>query len=170
MGPSGGSAAPAASRLDKSGAPVAMVGVGADITGRKLAEERLQFLVRAGELLGSSLDLDTTLQQLCDLAIERLGDWCSVDLLDSGGVRLVAVSHRDPDKVTYARQLRERFGVNLDDDQGLAEGAPHRAARGACQKSTNSSSAPHSLASATSPVTRSNSLSPSAFARPWWYR
>lgn len=105
--------------VDDTGAAVAVIGVGADITTRKVAEERLQFLVRAGELLGSSLDLDTTLQQLCDLAVERLGDWCSVDLLEPGGVRLVAVSHRDSDKVAYARRLRERFGVNLDDDQGL---------------------------------------------------
>lgn len=107
--------------LGESGEPVAMVGVGADITGRKLAEERLTFLAHAGQLLGSSLDLDTTLQQLCDLAIERFCDWCSVDLLEPGGVRLVAVSHRDPDKVAYARALRERFGVNLDDDRGLPQ-------------------------------------------------
>src|SRR4051812_5786736 len=102
-----------------SGETVAMVGVGADITARKLAENRLTFLARAGELLGSSLDLDVTLQQLCDLSIEQLADWCSVDLLEDGRVRMVAVSHRNPEKVAYARRLRERLGVNLDDDQGL---------------------------------------------------
>lgn len=102
------------------GAPVAMVGVGADITERKLAELRLTFLSRAGELLGSTLDLDRTLQQLCDLAVEQLADWCSVDLLEQGGtVRLVAVAHRDPDKVAYARALRERFGVDQSAEQGL---------------------------------------------------
>src|SRR4051812_24206546 len=104
-----------------SGETVAMVGVGADITARKLAENRLTFLARAGELLGSSLDLDVTLQQLCDLSIEQLADWCSVDLLEDGRVRMVAVSHRNPEKVAYARRLRERLGVNLDDDQGLAK-------------------------------------------------
>jgi PAS domain S-box-containing protein len=105
--------------VDEAGEPVAMVGVGADITARKLAEDRLSFLARAGQLLGSSLDLDTTLQQLCDLAVERLSDWCAVDLLEPGGVRLVAVSHRDPGKVAYARELRGRLGVDLDQDRGL---------------------------------------------------
>lgn len=105
--------------LDESGRTIAMVGVGADITARKTAELRLEFLARAGETLGSSLDLDVTLQQLCDLAVERLADWCSVDLVEDEGVRLVAVSHRDPAKVAYARTLRERLGVDMDAQQGL---------------------------------------------------
>ena len=108
--------------LGEDGEPVAMVGVAADITDRKLAEQRLAFLARAGELLGSSLDLDVTLQQLCDLAVGRLADWCAVDLLDPvhpDGVRQVAVAHRDPSKVAYARGLRARFGVDLDAPQGL---------------------------------------------------
>ncbi len=104
---------------DTEGRPTTMVGVGADITALKLAEERLEFLARAGSLLGSSLDLDATLQQLCDLAVERLADWCSVDLVEPEGVRLVAVSHRDPGRVAYARELRERFGVDMDAEQGL---------------------------------------------------
>ena len=108
--------------LGADGEPVAMVGVAADVTARKLAEQRLAFLARAGELLGSSLELDTTLQHLCDLAVERLADWCSVDLVDPSapdGLRQVAVAHRDPSKVAYARSLRARFGVDLDAEQGL---------------------------------------------------
>lgn len=106
--------------LSPDGTPVAMVGVTVDITDRKLAEERLEFLSRAGQLLGSSLDLDTTLQQVCDLAIERLADWCSIDMFDHGDVRLAALAHRDPAKMSYARRLRERFPVDLTNDQGLA--------------------------------------------------
>ncbi|MDQ1673133.1 MAG: hypothetical protein QOC98_1695, partial [Frankiaceae bacterium] len=105
--------------LDADGTPTAMVGAAHDITVRKLAEERLEFLARAGALLGSSLDLDTTLQQLCNLAVEQLSDWCSVDLVEADGVRLVAVSHRDPQMVAYARELRERFGVDMDAERGL---------------------------------------------------
>lgn len=108
---------------DVQGAPVAVVGVASDITDRKVAEQRLAFLARAGELLGSSLDLDVTLQQLCDLAVEQLADWCSVDLVEPlhpDGVRQVAVAHRDPDKVAYARALRSRFGVDRSATTGLA--------------------------------------------------
>lgn len=106
--------------LDESGEPKGMVGIGEDITAQRLAEERLRFLAHAGDLLGSSLELSTTLQQLCDLAIEALADWCTVDLIDEDGVQLVAVAHRDPARVAWARELRERFGVDMDSDVGLA--------------------------------------------------
>jgi len=102
------------------GEAAAFVGVNVDITARKLVEERLEFLSRAGEMLGSSLDPDTTLQQVCRLAIERLADWCAIDLRDGDSVRSAALAHRDPDKVAYARRLRERFPVDLGADQGLA--------------------------------------------------
>jgi serine phosphatase RsbU (regulator of sigma subunit) len=104
---------------DEKGTPVAFAGVSVDITDRKLAEERLEFLSRAGQVIGSSLDLQTTFQQVSELAIERLADWCSIDLLDGDTVRLAAIAHRDPAKVSYARRLRERFGVDLSEDQGL---------------------------------------------------
>ncbi|MFL6070947.1 MAG: SpoIIE family protein phosphatase [Actinomycetes bacterium] len=105
--------------LDDAGEPRGMVGIGEDITAQHLAEQRLQFLARAGDVLGSSLDLGTTLQQLCDLLIESLADWCTVDLWNDRDVELVAVAHRDPDQVQWARQLRERFGVDMESDVGL---------------------------------------------------
>ena len=105
--------------LDDDGEIIAMVGVGIDITDRKQAEARVDFLARAGELLGSSLHLPTTLEQVARLAIEELADWCSVDLLDGDEVTLVAVAHSDPAKVEYARALRERLPVDLYAQNGL---------------------------------------------------
>lgn len=105
--------------LDDVGDVRGMVGVGTDITARKRAELRLGFLARAGILLGSSLDVEATLEQLSQLAIEDLADWCSIDLVEPSGVRLVTVTHRDASKVAYARRLRERLGVDLDAPQGL---------------------------------------------------
>ncbi|MGB8650579.1 MAG: SpoIIE family protein phosphatase [Mycobacteriales bacterium] len=105
--------------LDETGELRAIVGIGADITHRKLAELRAEFLSRAGAVLGSSLDVETTLQQVSQLAIEDLADWCAIDLLEPSGVRLVTVTHRDPAKIAYARRLRERFGVDWEADRGL---------------------------------------------------
>jgi PAS domain S-box-containing protein len=105
--------------LDEAGEPKGMVGIGEDITAQHLAEERLAFLARAGDLLGSSLDFNVTLQQLCDLLIESLADWCTVDLWNGQSVDLVAVAHRDSDQVRWARELRERFGVDMNSDVGL---------------------------------------------------
>jgi PAS domain S-box-containing protein len=105
--------------LDENGDPRGMVGIGEDVTAQHLAEARLEFLARAGDVLGTSLDLGTTLQQLCDLLIESLADWCTVDLWNEREPELVALAHRDPDQVQWARQLRQRFGVDMKSDVGL---------------------------------------------------
>ena len=60
------------------------------------AQERLRFLGEAGALLGSSLDVEKTLEQLGRLVAGRIADWCSIHLVaEATGVRLVSIAHRD---------------------------------------------------------------------------
>ena len=60
------------------------------------AQQRLRFLGEAGALLGSSLDVEKTLEQLGELVAGRIADWCSIHLVaEATGVRLVSLSHRD---------------------------------------------------------------------------
>src|SRR5690606_9081786 len=74
------------------------------------AERRARFLAEAGALLGSSLDDEATRAQLARAAVPAIADWAAVDRLeDDGGTRLVAVHHRDPEKVAFARRLREAY-------------------------------------------------------------
>jgi PAS domain S-box-containing protein len=74
------------------------------------AEDRLAFLAEASEVLASSLDIEITLSSIARLAVPRLADWCTIDLLDEDGtIRQVAVTHRDPSKEALARELRERY-------------------------------------------------------------
>jgi PAS domain S-box-containing protein len=74
----------------------------------EVARERLAFLADASDVLNSSLDYTLSLQQLADTAVPRLGDWCAVDVLDErGDLNLVAVAHVDPNKVEFAKRLRE---------------------------------------------------------------
>lgn len=54
-----------------------------DITERYRAEQRLQLLYRAGERIGSSLDVFRTAQELADVAVGELADMVSVAVLDS---------------------------------------------------------------------------------------
>jgi len=62
----------------------------------RAAQGRLRFLCEAGALLGSSLDVEKTLEQLGQLVAGRIADWCSIHLVaEATGVRLVSVSHRD---------------------------------------------------------------------------
>jgi PAS domain S-box-containing protein len=86
----------------------------------RMAAERLAFLADASELLSRSLDPDDSLQGLADLAVGRIADWCGIELVDeSGGIRNVAVSHKDPDRLALAEELRERYPVHSSAETGV---------------------------------------------------
>lgn len=111
-------------------------GVGAlmvDITERKNAEEeksllieslnqqrdRLDFLARASNILASSLDYETTLRTIAQIAVPTIADWCSVDILQQDGrIERLAVTHVDPKKVEWAHELNRKYPPNPDDPRG----------------------------------------------------
>jgi PAS domain S-box-containing protein len=81
-----------------------------DITDRKRAEQAADYLARASEVLGASLDYERTLTDLAQLVVPELADWCSVEIVtDEGSTRQLAVAHVDPDKVRWAQALRQRY-------------------------------------------------------------
>src|SRR5439155_16194100 len=99
-----------------------------DITTRKRAEaerarlqEQLEFLADASVQLASSLDYETTLANVADLAVPRLADWCAIDLFHADGIRRVAVAHADPARAEAAELIRTRFAPGIDDPTGPAE-------------------------------------------------
>ena len=68
-----------------------------DITEHKQSELRARFLADAAAVLASSLDYETTLQQVAELAIPTFADGCIVELADADGqLAPVAMAHRDP--------------------------------------------------------------------------
>jgi len=84
-----------------------------DITERRRDEEAQRFLAEASEILGSSLHYGRTLQQIADLTVPRLADWCLVDTMQPDGTLLaVAMAHSDPAKLELARRLRERHAAD----------------------------------------------------------
>ncbi|MDQ2809649.1 MAG: ATP-binding protein [Chloroflexota bacterium] len=91
-----------------------------DITERKqatdtarVAQAHFQFLAEASELLAASLDYQTTLKQVAQLAVPHIADWCSMDLLDAEGtLQQVIAVHVDPAKVAYAHELQRRYPPN----------------------------------------------------------
>ena len=60
------------------------------------AAERQAILAEASSILASSLDYAVTLAEVSRLLVQRTADICSVDLVDNGTVRRVALSHSDP--------------------------------------------------------------------------
>jgi PAS domain S-box-containing protein len=90
---------------DDSGRPNYRIGVVQDITARQRAEEeaeaaqeRLAFLAEASAILSSSLDYETTLDNVARLVVGGLADLCSIDMVEDGLVRRVALAHVDPKK------------------------------------------------------------------------
>ncbi|HVM12458.1 MAG TPA: SpoIIE family protein phosphatase [Actinomycetota bacterium] len=82
------------------------------------ARARASFLSEASVILSSSLDPEKTMQRLADLAVQRLSDWCTVDLAEDGDLRLVAIAHSDPGMVEWARDFRRRFPPRRDAEVG----------------------------------------------------
>jgi GAF domain-containing protein/anti-sigma regulatory factor (Ser/Thr protein kinase) len=86
----------------------------------QLATEKLAFLAQASSELGSSLDFRGTLTTLARLVVPRLADWASIEVIEDGELKSLAVAHVDPEKVDFARQLRERFPTRVDEATGAA--------------------------------------------------
>lgn len=75
---------------------------------RQYIEGNLRYLAEASRILSSSLDYQTTLNSIATLAVPHIGDWCAVDLLTSDGqLQQVAVAHKDPAKIKWAKELRK---------------------------------------------------------------
>lgn len=73
-------------------------------------ERKARFLAEAGEALSSSLDYESTLAAVVEMAVPTFADWASIDLVDeSGEIRRVAVKHSEPEKVALAYEFQRLF-------------------------------------------------------------
>ncbi|HLH30469.1 MAG TPA: ATP-binding protein, partial [Terriglobia bacterium] len=69
----------------------------------------------------SSLDYHTNLMTVAKLAVNRLADWCAVDVVDeNNGFHRVALTHRDPQRAEWAREFQKKFSANPAAPQGVA--------------------------------------------------
>ncbi|MCB0084478.1 MAG: PAS domain S-box protein [Caldilineaceae bacterium] len=104
---------------DESGATVGSVAINRNITERKRAESRVQFLVQASTILAGSLDYGVTLQNVAEAAVPSIADWCAIDLQnESGSIENAALIHTDPAKVHWAHELRKRYPLDLNAPNG----------------------------------------------------
>lgn len=91
-----------------------------DVTAVKTAETRMRVLAESGRILSSSLDYQETLQNVANIAVPSLADWCAVDLVDRQLRREhVVVAHSDPSKVALVERLRSAEPAQLDPDGAL---------------------------------------------------
>jgi signal transduction histidine kinase len=94
------------------------------------AQQRLRFLGEAGALLGSSLDVEKTLEQLGVLVAGRIADWCSIHLVaEEAGVRLVSVAHRDERRTDGIRASLSSPSANARIAEAVRTGGAAKDAR-----------------------------------------
>jgi len=97
---------------DEHGEVVLAVTVSDDVTAVKRAEAAQRFLASASKLLGSSLDVETTLARAAATAVPQLADWCRVDILDDHD-RLVPAALAHPEHAPEEHVLMARTTARL---------------------------------------------------------
>jgi PAS domain S-box-containing protein len=105
---------------DAGGGIVAAVATLFDLTEYRQREEALSFLAEASIVLTETLDLQHTLTELVELAVPRLADWCTIDMLERGEIRTVGVAHSDPATARLARRVHERRPVRAQASSGVS--------------------------------------------------
>jgi PAS domain S-box-containing protein len=99
-----------------------VVAVSEDVGAVKRQERRERLLSNASKLLGSSLDVDATLDKAAWAVVPELADWARVDLPDERGVlRQAAVAHRDLELVELLNEWRRDYPPDPADTRGPAE-------------------------------------------------
>lgn len=108
--------------VDANGRVVRMVGSGQDITDSHRNAEAQRLLADASEALASSLDYTTTLSTLAELCVGSLADWVSIAIGDATGRHAnLAVAHRDPERVKWAREYNRMHPPRFDAPTGVAQ-------------------------------------------------
>jgi PAS domain S-box-containing protein len=105
---------------DALGHPDYVVLAANDITTQRELRERLAFLTRASDLIGSSLNLRETIQQLAEVAVPTIADGCVVKLagVDRTLGEFDAIAHRDPAKTRLMKGLGLEYPA-IEDAPGL---------------------------------------------------
>jgi signal transduction histidine kinase/ActR/RegA family two-component response regulator len=73
------------------------------------AQQRLALLAEGTEILSSTFDLDEALDRVARLLVREMVDLCSIEAVEDGDLREVAIAHRDPEKERLFRETRRRY-------------------------------------------------------------
>ncbi len=105
--------------FDADGSLAIVVSVIEDLTDVKRAELAQRLLAEAGQALSSSLEYEQALQQVADLVVPGLAEWCAVVMRgDDESLELVAAAHPDPELTVAARLLGEEVMARLEAQAG----------------------------------------------------
>jgi len=107
--------------LDDGGRVRFAVNTFRDVTGQRRREDADRFLADATVIMAATLDETETIESLADLAVERLADWCVIDIVQRDGTAVhTAISHRDATRRELARRWREVVPFDIARETGPA--------------------------------------------------
>ncbi len=119
-------------RFSSDGRYLGHLGTNADITERKVAEERARMSRERAEMLAAmitALETDkpgrTRAERLVDALVPRFADYATIEAPDLDDP-VVALAHRDRSMTPILRELRTHHRLSIDDEQSLAHAAHGR--------------------------------------------
>ncbi|MBX3470583.1 MAG: PAS domain S-box protein [Planctomycetes bacterium] len=93
------------------GEPLCLIAL-TDLSGRRRADEALEFVLEAAGATTGPLEPDAVIERVAASAVPFLADLCVVDLVHEGGLRRrVALFHADAERAARVVALEERWGV-----------------------------------------------------------
>jgi len=98
----------------------AIVGNFRDNTERKHREERQQLLNEVSEKLASTLDHELTLQEITQVIVPAMADYCRIAVLDERQqIRDIVANHIEPENIALVRELYEQYKDRVNSTYGL---------------------------------------------------
>ncbi len=83
-------------------------------------QKTLETMLDASAALAATLDSREALEELAQLAVPGIADWCAIDeLAPDGQIRRIAVQHTDPNKVVLAHETARRWPPDPDAPTGV---------------------------------------------------
>lgn len=101
--------------INERGQIARWIGTGTDIDEQRRSRDRLSFVVEAGNVLASTLDVRAVCDALSRVTIERFADWCFVVLRQDGAAKTVSIAHKDKRLVRYVKEFRDRSAAAPDE-------------------------------------------------------
>jgi signal transduction histidine kinase len=93
--------------------------VGHERGARRRLERSHRFLSDASRVLATSLDRAATLDNLGQLVVPELADWCVVYLwADDGSIEVAHLAHADPEQVDRAWEIARQWPPRPDAEEG----------------------------------------------------
>jgi len=104
--------------LDNDGEPRGRVWFYRDVSDSRRDQETNELLARAAQLLGSSLEYEATLRQICGIVVPTRADWAAIDVIDeTGSFRRVATAHVNPRGEELLHELDRRWPLSMDESR-----------------------------------------------------